>query len=363
MKILSFCLLICLMALSVQAQNKQPVETGMAEVNGTKIHNNSAMKLIGIEIFSPSSPRPLTADRMKSKRYPEIHKSDTDQDRETLKQQKAIEEKNKAIVRKYAEDEDNGESDFIYELVDPAFVYHYPNGQDFRGLDRLKRVMTEYQKGFPDGKHEIECQLAEGDLVATRFNMTGTHTAEYMGIPPTNKQFKLTMIDICRIKDGKIVEAWVEFDPSVISRLLNEERNKDLVKQLLSEMDMGNPSIADEVISAECIWHMPGGIDVFGAVAFKESDAQFRTGFADLQHYIEDLIAIGDKVVVRLKNTATHTGSFAGVGQTGKKINVTVNAIYRFKQGKIIEGWVEYDALGLMQQIGAIQWVSQAGNL
>jgi predicted ester cyclase len=272
----------------------------------------------------------------------------------SLKKRKAIEEKNKAIIRKYVEEEDGGESDFIYEIVDPDFVYHYPNEYDFRGLDRLKAAKIEYQKGFPDGKHEIVCQLAEDDLVATSYIMTGTHTGEYMGIPPTRKQFKLTLIDICRLKDGKIVEAWVEFDPAVIPRIYNEERNKDLVKKLLSEMDNGNPAFAAEVICPECIWHMPGGIDVIGAVAFEESDAQFRNGFPDLQHHIEDMIAIGDKVVVRLKNTATHTGSFSGVGPTGGKIMVTVNAIYRFDKGKIVEGWVEYDALGLMQQIGAM---------
>jgi predicted ester cyclase len=276
----------------------------------------------------------------------------------SLEKRKAIEERNKAIVRKYVEEEDMGESDIIYELVDPDFVYHYPNGHDLRGLGRLKAAISEYQKGFPDGKHEIVCQLAEEDLVATHYIMTGTHTGEYMGIPPTKKQFKLTVIDICHLKDGKIVEAWVEFDPAVIPRIYNEERNKDLIKQLISEIDKGNLQIADEVISADCIWHMGGNVITDGAKALKESVAQFSAGFPDLQHHIEDMIAVGDKVVVRLKNTATHTGLFSGVNPTGKKVNYTVNNIYRFKEGKIVEGWLEYDALGLMQQIGAMHPVS-----
>jgi predicted ester cyclase len=131
----------------------------------------------------------------------------------------SVEEKNKAIIKKYADEQGKGNLDFIHEIVDPDFVYHYPNGQDLKGLDNLKAAITEYQIGFPDGKHEIVCQLAEADLVATSYIMTGTHTGDYMGIPPTKKQFKLTVIDICRLKDGKIVEAWVEFDPSVFPRI------------------------------------------------------------------------------------------------------------------------------------------------
>lgn len=141
-----------------------------------------------------------------------------------------------------------------------------------------------------------------------------------------------------------------------------EEENKATIRQLLAEMDKGNPSFADEVISAECIWHMPGGAELIGAKAFKESDAQFRAGFPDLHHGVEDLIAEDDKVVARLRNTSTHTGVFSGANPTEKKIVVTVNAIYRFDKGKIVEGWVEYDGLGLMQKIGAIQFTTQTAS-
>lgn len=68
------------------------------------------------------------------------------------------------------------------------------------------------------------------------------------------------------------------------------EENIEICRHLLAEMDKGNVAIADEIISPKCIWHMPGGAEVIGAKAFKESDAQFRVGFPDLQHKLMILI-------------------------------------------------------------------------
>jgi predicted ester cyclase len=61
-------------------------------------------------------------------------------------------------------------------------------------------------------KHTIEAQIAEGDLVATRFKWRGTHLGEWMGIAPTGKELNFTFIEIARFSDGKIVEAWIELD-------------------------------------------------------------------------------------------------------------------------------------------------------
>jgi predicted ester cyclase len=101
--------------------------------------------------------------------------------------------------------------------VHSDFVFHYPNGGELRGIENLKKSVINFQTAFPDGYHLIEDQIAEGDKVATRYTWTGTHAGEYMGVSPTDKQLKFTMIEICRIKNGKIVEAWMEFDPSVFN--------------------------------------------------------------------------------------------------------------------------------------------------
>lgn len=64
------------------------------------------------------------------------------------------------------------------------------------------------RKGFPDLTVDIFEQIAERDLVATRKKITGTHTGDIFGIPPSNKKVEIQVIDIIRLKDGKYAEHW-----------------------------------------------------------------------------------------------------------------------------------------------------------
>ena len=130
---------------------------------------------------------------------------------------------NKKLVRDYAMEENAGGIDFVDKYLHSDFVFYYPNGVELRGIDNLKIAMEEMQSGFPDLKHVIHDQIAEGDLVATRYTMTGTHEGEYNGIAPSGKKLKLTLIDICKIRDGKIIEAWVEFDDEAFKKVLTTE--------------------------------------------------------------------------------------------------------------------------------------------
>jgi len=134
----------------------------------------------------------------------------------------SLTERNKALVREYAREEDKGGIDFIQQYIDPHFVFHYPNRVKLQGLERLNKSVVNFQKAFPDGKHTILDQIAEGDKVVTRYTWTGTHLGEFMGIAPTGKKVTFSMIDIVRIQNGKIIEAWVEYDVSVFERVLRE---------------------------------------------------------------------------------------------------------------------------------------------
>jgi len=82
---------------------------------------------------------------------------------------------------------------------------------------------------------------------------------------------------------------------------------------------------------------------------------QFLTAFSDVQLTIDDLIAEGDKVVARLRATATNTGSFAGNLPTGNKVEINSIRIYRIADNKIVETWAMQDRLGLMEQLGLVQ--------
>ena len=76
--------------------------------------------------------------------------------------------------------------------------------------------------------------------------------------------------------------------------------------------------------------------------------------FPDLQNIIEDMIAEGDKVMVRLAVSGTQRGEFMGIAPTNKRVSWTSIIIYRIAGGKVTERWASTDVFGVMQQLGAI---------
>ena len=88
------------------------------------------------------------------------------------------------------------------------------------------------------------------------------------------------------------------------------------------------------------------------AQLIKEAAKAAFAGFPDLTHTVEDVIADGDKVVVRMTNRGTHKGEFNGVPATGNAIEISAMLITQVIDGKVVEAWVDGDLLGLMQQLG-----------
>jgi steroid delta-isomerase-like uncharacterized protein len=80
----------------------------------------------------------------------------------------------------------------------------------------------------------------------------------------------------------------------------------------------------------------------------------FVAAFPDIRHHIEDQVAEGDRVATRLTVRGTHQGDFMGMPPTGRTVEIGAINIKRFADGKIAEHWVRSDALGLLQQLGAI---------
>jgi len=91
-----------------------------------------------------------------------------------------------------------------------------------------------------------------------------------------------------------------------------------------------------------------------GIEGVKQMVSIFQNAFPDMDAAIEDVVAEGDKVVVRFSATGTHQGEFFGIPPTGKRIRSTGINIFRIANGKIVEHWNNADDLGLMQQLGVI---------
>ena len=116
-----------------------------------------------------------------------------------------------------------------------------------------------------------------------------------------------------------------------------------------------------ELCAPDYIAHGTGVFPDLDVAGVKQMTLAFWTAFPDAQHVVEDLIAEGDKVVARVTSRATHQGEFMGIPPTGKRLSWTWIEIDRIKDGKIVECWDNSDDLGLMQQLGAIPQMAQAG--
>ena len=106
---------------------------------------------------------------------------------------------------------------FADEIFHPEFVNHYvPEGQPLPGGEtaaaHFKRFYGMLLQAFPDATMEINEQLGERDLVATRKTLRGTHLGELWDLPPTGNRISWEFIDIFRIRDGKLVEHWTHMD-------------------------------------------------------------------------------------------------------------------------------------------------------
>jgi predicted ester cyclase len=97
------------------------------------------------------------------------------------------------------------------KLCATDFVLH-GTGADIRGLKDFKQHDAELFDAFPDIHFTIDDIVVEGDEVAMRYTMTGTHKGAFMGTPPTDKKVRAWAIEIDRILGGKFVEGWVRLD-------------------------------------------------------------------------------------------------------------------------------------------------------
>ena len=122
-------------------------------------------------------------------------------------------EQNKALVRRFYEEIDNGNAGIIDELVAANYVDHSP--PPFPGLspgrDGVKQAYVLFQRATP-GRHVIEDQIAEGDKVVTRLTSHGKHDGDLPGAPRTGNDLHMTSITIHRIADGKLAEKWSDKD-------------------------------------------------------------------------------------------------------------------------------------------------------
>ena len=123
-------------------------------------------------------------------------------------------EENKAIARRVYEIISTGDFERAREIVneDAPDNELLPDDPPAKLIDTFEETFSEARAAFPDLSVTVEDVVAEGDRVATRVIMRGTHQGEFQGISPTGKRVEVRAMDMFRISDGKIVEHWGHAD-------------------------------------------------------------------------------------------------------------------------------------------------------
>jgi steroid delta-isomerase-like uncharacterized protein len=296
-------------------------------------------------------------------------------------------EEHKTLVRRYwREAAARGVLAVIDDYFAPDIVAHPPasvSPAPVRGRDAWKRFTSAQWGAFPDLTGTVEEVVAEGDRVALRLTARGTHTGPLMGLPPTGKPVCFAGMEIFRIQDGAIVESWGQFDALGLLQQLGAipapapapgapasmapapeaidgggppapEAAKALVRRFYDEfISAGHPEVADELLAPGYRFHAPG-MEVNGPEGMKGVFAMLRAAFPDWRETIEDVLAEGDTVVLRVTGHGTHRGEFMGLPPTGRSVTVGGFDIVRIEGGQLTEHWAVFDNLGLLQQLGAM---------
>lgn len=135
---------------------------------------------------------------------------------------------NERIARRFPEEvATGGDVDLIDEICAEDVVDHGPMG-DLRGREEIKERVEYLRTAFRDFSATVEDAVAEGDTVAMRVILRGTHEGEYMGIGPTGNEMEAWNTVFTRIEDGLIVERWVQPDLLTIMHQLGAIEAPDL---------------------------------------------------------------------------------------------------------------------------------------
>lgn len=141
------------------------------------------------------------------------------------------------------------------------------------------------------------------------------------------------------------------------------EQNKALYRRWFEEVvSRGDLDLADELLAPGYVLHFPGApapVDREGHTGLVQ---MFRAGFPDWVETVDDVIAERNRVVIRVTGHGTHDGDFQGIPPTGRQVTATGVGIARIENSRIAESWAAYDALGLMQQLGAIPGLGGQGQ-
>ena len=129
--------------------------------------------------------------------------------------------------------------------------------------------------------------------------------------------------------------------------------NKEIVRAFVEAWNSKDLDRFDDLMSEDCRLTVGGNTVSCSPASTRAIAEHWLAGFPDYRFELLDLIAEGDKVVARMPFSGTQTGPVLDLEATGRSVHVSEIVIFRIADGKIVEAWEEYDALGMRRQLGA----------
>ena len=267
-----------------------------------------------------------------------------------------------------------GHLDAAEELFAPDHTS--PSAPDLPpGAEGVKMMARMFREAMPDYHMSIDIMVAEETRVAARFIQTGTHTGQpFLGMEASGHRAEWSEIGELLIRDGEIASSWYVPDmlglvqqlsgqaarlpaPRAVTAStpvspLDGEKAQALVERFVDVLwREGRVDVIDQIVAEDYVdWEIDpspaGRADLAGFIT------AFRGAFGDLDYELQEVFCEGDLVFSRDTVRATHTGDFAGLPRTGKRVVVSAMHIMRVQNGRIAEHWGETDRMSMMQQLG-----------
>ena len=288
-----------------------------------------------------------------------------------------------AIARAYFAAFNSGDAAALDALLAPEYRHHgaVVTPQDHAlHLERMRDV----HRGFPDGVYTIDWLLVDGDTVAVRNTFRGTHTGTYTGIPASGRPVAVSAFHVHRIACGQIAETWNAGDGVGLFRQIgvipgppttpaNEERrapaaasrtpcpttspaqNTAMARRWYDQvLNRGQFEVLTEILAEDVVHHAALFVDLVGREETGGSLRALRTGFPDIEYWVDGVLTSSDVVLIRWWGRGTQTGEFLGFPPSGARMDTQGMNAFRFSCGVIVEGWSEANGLQMLRQIGAI---------
>ena len=134
---------------------------------------------------------------------------------------------------------------------------------------------------------------------------------------------------------------------------MTTESNKTVIKNMLQSFADGASQDVSKYFATNWVNHDPSLPPMQGLEGARQLIGLW-SAISNRKVTVEDAVAEGDRVAMRFTITGTQTGEFMGIAPTGKAIRVSATGIFRVVDGKATDNWVNFDALGMLQQLGAV---------